>query len=128
MCLCIIVRVCVRACVRVCVISRLSTPPLTNTARGEVFTWGLNDHGQCGQCPVPKPTPLPNKEVQSGTVECKATALVSEGGQDGGLAGKRHIWWPHILEGIEPAVRVHCGWSHVVMVTGTYMCNSASLQ
>ena len=84
-----------------------------------MFTWGLNDHGQCGQCPNPKPTPLPNTEVQSvGTVECMASALVSEGGQDGECVGKRYIWWPHRLEGIEPAVQVHCGWSHVVMVTG----------
>ena len=36
-----------------CVISGLSIPLLTNAARGEVFKWRFNDHGQlrCGQHP-----------------------------------------------------------------------------
>ena len=36
-----------------CVISGLSIPLLTNAARGEVFRWRFNDHGQlrCGQHP-----------------------------------------------------------------------------
>ena len=125
---CVCVCVCAHACVCVvlcvcCVCVRLSclTLPLfcSPTARGEVFAWGLNDHGQCGQRPTSQPTPLPNMVVQSGTDEQDSPSMPKEGLSGAGSDGKKHVCCPHRVEGIEPAVQVHCGWSHVVMVTGT---------
>ena len=34
---------------------------------------------------------------------------MSEGGQNDECVGKRHIWWPHILVGIEPVERMRYG-------------------
>ena len=116
--LCCVCLLCV--CVPLCV-SVFYYSISTNPASGEVFTWGLNDHGQCGVPAPPQSAPPPLKGVQNRPDGHTDVRSSTEGrGDEDEVAGRievKHVWLPQRLEGIEPIAQVHSGWSHVVIVT-----------
>ena len=78
-----------------------------STERGDVFAWGLNQHGQCGVGEFVKSPHIKKKE--NFKLLPPNDWIVN-------------VYCPLRVEGIPPVTEVHCGWSHTVAVTaGIYV-------
>lgn len=73
------------------------------TEDGELFAWGLNQHGQCG---VGELTDRHKSEVDT------------EGFRVSGSNWILNVYQPLVVKGLPVVSRVCCGWSHVLAVTG----------
>ena len=72
------------------------------TEDGELFAWGLNQHGQCG---VGELTDRHKSEVDT------------EGFRVSGSNWILNVYQPLVVKGLPAVSRVCCGWSHVLAVT-----------
>ena len=71
-------------------------------AEEDVYSWGLNQHGQCS--------------VSTLTEELK---LLGENNFKVSASGHiTHVYLPVKVMGVASAKEVHCGWSHTLAITG----------
>ena len=69
---------------------------------GEVFAWGLNQHGQCGIGPM---------MASACSSDSKSFKLSPSNGWI------LNVYLPVKVEGLPPVVEVHCGWSHTLAIS-----------
>ena len=77
------------------------------TDEGEVFAWGLNQHGQCGV------GTLMDELKSREDAECFKVS---------GLNWIVHVYQPLSIKNLPAVSEVCCGWSHVLAVTSKYCC------
>ena len=78
---------------------------------GEVYAWGLNQHGQCG---VGQPDKFSLRNEDLKLSPSNEWIL--------------NVYVPLRVKGLPPVYEVHCGWSHTIaMTTGTDTLSNCTL-
>ena len=70
------------------------------TEHGEIFAWGLNQHGQCGIRPLMTSTYID----ESFKISPSDDWILN-------------VYLPLKVEGLPAVAEVHCGWSHTLAIT-----------